>query len=302
MEAPPQHHPLDRARGEQYCRHRSSESFGIWTSTLTDRSGRAAIIDRLAFNGTIIDTGSDSHLSGPGRPTRSISARLAVLLLRVRAPQARQGRCRSRPTVSSRGRLVRSHFADGAPTLEPTDINRAANWKHARPPDSSRARLLPAAMRTAAERLRWLWPVLRRADRGNSAGAAIDAGLSPTPSCPPSVVRRGEGVGPGFGDVEVVERSHQTPQLAHRLWRKSVHRRFQNAPLVCCAERVAQRQPQPPERAQLGRWAVRDHCCKAWAIAPGQNRSCSRRETAPASLPEPRGNPGAGVSCACRLG
>lgn len=173
--------------------HRSSESFGIWTSTLTDRSGRAAIIDRLAFNGAIIDTGSNSHLSGPGRPTRSISARLAVLLLRVRAPQARPGRCRSRPTVSSRGRPVRSHFADGAPTLEPTDINRAASWKHTRPPDSSRARLLPAAMRTAAERLRWLWPVLRRADRGSSAGATIDAGLSPTPSCPPSAVRRGAG-------------------------------------------------------------------------------------------------------------
>lgn len=39
----------------------SNESFGGWTKTFTDPRLCAAIVDRLTFNGTIIQTGSDSY-------------------------------------------------------------------------------------------------------------------------------------------------------------------------------------------------------------------------------------------------
>lgn len=39
----------------------SSESFDGWTKTFTDPRLCAAIVDRLTFNGTIIETGTDSH-------------------------------------------------------------------------------------------------------------------------------------------------------------------------------------------------------------------------------------------------
>lgn len=39
----------------------SNESFGGWTKTFTDPRLRAAIVDRLTFNGAIIETGTDSY-------------------------------------------------------------------------------------------------------------------------------------------------------------------------------------------------------------------------------------------------
>lgn len=39
----------------------SNESFGGWTKTFTDPRLCAAIVDRLTFNGTIIETGTDSY-------------------------------------------------------------------------------------------------------------------------------------------------------------------------------------------------------------------------------------------------
>ena len=39
----------------------SNESFGGWTKTFTDPRLCAAIVDRLTFGGTIIETGADSH-------------------------------------------------------------------------------------------------------------------------------------------------------------------------------------------------------------------------------------------------
>jgi DNA replication protein DnaC len=39
----------------------SHESFGGWTKTFTDSRLCAAIVDRLTFNGTIIETGTDSY-------------------------------------------------------------------------------------------------------------------------------------------------------------------------------------------------------------------------------------------------
>lgn len=38
-----------------------NESFGGWTKTFTDPLLCAAIVDRLTFNGTIIETGTDSY-------------------------------------------------------------------------------------------------------------------------------------------------------------------------------------------------------------------------------------------------
>ncbi|THA56017.1 hypothetical protein E6P78_32405 [Streptomyces sp. A0958] len=38
-----------------------NESFGGWTKTFTDPRLCAAIVDRLTFNGTIIETGTDSY-------------------------------------------------------------------------------------------------------------------------------------------------------------------------------------------------------------------------------------------------
>ena len=45
-------------------RDRSNESFSGWTKTFTDPRLRAAIVDRLTFNGTIIETGTDSYRLG----------------------------------------------------------------------------------------------------------------------------------------------------------------------------------------------------------------------------------------------
>ena len=39
----------------------SNKSFSGWTKTFTDPRLCAAIVDRLAFNGTIIETGTDSY-------------------------------------------------------------------------------------------------------------------------------------------------------------------------------------------------------------------------------------------------
>ncbi|MDP9989498.1 DNA replication protein DnaC [Arthrobacter oryzae] len=39
----------------------SNESFSGWTKTFTDPRLCAAIVDRLTFNGAIIETGSDSY-------------------------------------------------------------------------------------------------------------------------------------------------------------------------------------------------------------------------------------------------
>lgn len=50
-----------------------NESFGGWTKTFTDPRLCAAIVDRLPFNGTIIETGTDSY-------------RLATTLARAERP------------------------------------------------------------------------------------------------------------------------------------------------------------------------------------------------------------------------
>ena len=39
----------------------SNEAFSGWTKTFTDPRLCAAIVDRLTFNGTIIETGTDSY-------------------------------------------------------------------------------------------------------------------------------------------------------------------------------------------------------------------------------------------------
>jgi DNA replication protein DnaC len=39
----------------------SNESFSGWTKTFTDPRLCAAIVDRLTFNGTIIETGTQSY-------------------------------------------------------------------------------------------------------------------------------------------------------------------------------------------------------------------------------------------------
>ena len=39
----------------------SNESFSGWTKTFTDPRLCAAIVDRLTFNGTIVETGTDSY-------------------------------------------------------------------------------------------------------------------------------------------------------------------------------------------------------------------------------------------------
>ena len=39
----------------------SNESFGGWTKTFTDPRLCAAIVDRLTFGGTILETGTDSY-------------------------------------------------------------------------------------------------------------------------------------------------------------------------------------------------------------------------------------------------
>lgn len=71
--SPTQHMELDRHGAEllfQVLTERevknsvaiaSNESFGGWTKTFTDPRLCAAIVDRLTFNGTIIETGTDSY-------------------------------------------------------------------------------------------------------------------------------------------------------------------------------------------------------------------------------------------------
>jgi IstB-like ATP binding protein len=51
----------DRARGEASVAIASNESFSGWTKTFTDPRLCAAIVDRLTFGGTIIETGTDSY-------------------------------------------------------------------------------------------------------------------------------------------------------------------------------------------------------------------------------------------------
>jgi len=71
--SPTQHLELDRRGAEmlfQVLTEReeknsvaiaSNESFGGWTKTFTDPRLCAAIVDRLTFNGTIIETGTESY-------------------------------------------------------------------------------------------------------------------------------------------------------------------------------------------------------------------------------------------------
>lgn len=47
----------------------SNESFSGWTKTFTDPRLCAAIVDRLTFNGTIIETGTDSYRLAHTRQT-----------------------------------------------------------------------------------------------------------------------------------------------------------------------------------------------------------------------------------------
>ena len=52
---------LERKHGVTWRTVRSNESFGGWTKTFTHPRLCAAIVDRLTFNGTIIETGTDSY-------------------------------------------------------------------------------------------------------------------------------------------------------------------------------------------------------------------------------------------------
>ncbi|MFI7617828.1 ATP-binding protein [Nonomuraea terrae] len=45
----------------------SNESFGGWTKTFTEPGLCAAIVDRLTFNATIIETGTSSYRMAHGR-------------------------------------------------------------------------------------------------------------------------------------------------------------------------------------------------------------------------------------------
>jgi DNA replication protein DnaC len=51
----------------------SNESFGGWTKTFTDPRLCAAIVDRLTFNGAIIETGTDSYRLAHTRAQQSAS-------------------------------------------------------------------------------------------------------------------------------------------------------------------------------------------------------------------------------------
>ena len=52
----------------------SNESFSGWTKTFTDPRLCAAIVDRLTFNGTIIETGSDSYRLAHSKAARQAAA------------------------------------------------------------------------------------------------------------------------------------------------------------------------------------------------------------------------------------
>ncbi len=66
----------------------SNESFGGWTKTFTDPRLCAAIVDRLTFNGTIIETGTDSYRLASTR------ARAEAVRLRLPAPAPHPARQR----------------------------------------------------------------------------------------------------------------------------------------------------------------------------------------------------------------
>lgn len=52
---------LTEREAQQSVAIASNESFGGWTKTFTDPRLCAAIVDRLTFNATIIETGTDSY-------------------------------------------------------------------------------------------------------------------------------------------------------------------------------------------------------------------------------------------------
>ncbi len=52
----------------------SNESFSGWTKTFTDPRLCAAIVDRLTFNGTIIETGSNSYSLAHSKAHRQATA------------------------------------------------------------------------------------------------------------------------------------------------------------------------------------------------------------------------------------
>lgn len=52
----------------------SNESFSGWTKTFTDPRLCAAIVDRLTFNGTIIETGTNSYPWPHHRPTNPLTS------------------------------------------------------------------------------------------------------------------------------------------------------------------------------------------------------------------------------------
>jgi DNA replication protein DnaC len=53
----------------------SNESFGGWTKTFTDPRLCAAIVDRLTFNGTIIETGTESYRLAQTKAKQQAGAR-----------------------------------------------------------------------------------------------------------------------------------------------------------------------------------------------------------------------------------
>ncbi len=52
----------------------SNESFGGWTKTFTDPRLCAAIVDRLTFNGAIIETGTESYRHGRTKAQQQLKA------------------------------------------------------------------------------------------------------------------------------------------------------------------------------------------------------------------------------------
>ena len=70
----------------------SNESFSGWTKTVTDPRLCASIVDRLTFDGTIIETGTDSYRppthDGSFRETRVARDELVngVQVIAVRGP------------------------------------------------------------------------------------------------------------------------------------------------------------------------------------------------------------------------
>jgi DNA replication protein DnaC len=54
-------HPHAARRRKNVVALATNESFSGWTKTFTDPRLCAAIVDRLTFKGTIIETGTDSY-------------------------------------------------------------------------------------------------------------------------------------------------------------------------------------------------------------------------------------------------